>query len=111
MLDNEDEEFIAEYSRVIDSDDVKHVEDVRIGEDNYVGMEVGIRRGDECELERVKVRRRRVDIDGNSVGTYNSNPFVDSSQYEVEYLDGEIGVLTANIIAENLFTQIDEEYR
>ena len=35
-LDNEDEEFIAEYSRVIDSEDVKHVEDIRIGEDNYV---------------------------------------------------------------------------
>ena len=102
LLDNEDEKFIAEYSRVIDSDDVKHVEDVRIGEDNYVEMEVNIRRGDECELERIKVKRRRVDIDGNPVGAYNSNPIMDSSQYEVEYLDDEIGVLTANIIAENL---------
>jgi len=108
-LDNEDEEFIAEYSRAVDSKDVKHVEDIRIGGDKYIGMEVGIRKGDECELERVKVKRRKIDIDGNPVGTYHSNPIMDSSQYEVEYLDDEIGILTANIIAENLLAQVDEE--
>ena len=72
-------------------------------------MEVGIRKGDECELERVKVKRRRVDIDRNPVGTYHSKPIMDSSQYEVESLEGETGILTTNIIAENLLAQVDEE--
>ena len=72
-------------------------------------MEAGVRRGDECELERVTVKRRRVDEDGRPIGTYHKNPIMDTSQYEVEYLDGEIGIMTANIIAENLLSQVDEE--
>ena len=105
-LDDEYSECIEEYSRVINSDDVKHVEDLRIGNDNYVGMEVEIRRGDECELERVIVKRRRTDIDGNQIGSYHNNPIMDTSQYEVEYLNGELGILTANIIAENLLAKL-----
>ena len=31
------------------------------------------------------------------------------SQYEVEYLDGQIETLSANQIAENLLVQVDEE--
>ena len=34
-LDDEDEDFIASYNRVIDSKDVKHIDDFRIGEDNF----------------------------------------------------------------------------
>ena len=45
-LANKDEEFIAEHSRVIDSEDVKRIEDIRIGGDNYVGIKVGIHKGD-----------------------------------------------------------------
>ena len=110
-LDDEDSGFIEEYSRVINSDDGNHVEDLRTGNDNYVGMEVGIRRGDECELERVIVKRRRTDIDGNQIGSYHNNPIMDTSQYEVEYLNGELDILIANIIAENLLAQVDEEGR
>ena len=36
---------------------------------------------------------------------------MDTSQYEVEYEDGEIEVITANIIAENILTQVDDEGR
>ena len=107
-LDDEDSEFFKEYSRIINSDDVKHVKHLRIGNDNYVGMEVGIRRGDECDLERVIVKRRQADIDGNRIGSYHNNPIMGTSQYEVEYLNGELGILTTNIIAVNLLAQVDE---
>ena len=38
-LDDEEKEIIQEYSRVIDSKDVKHIDDLHIGADNnYIGM-------------------------------------------------------------------------
>ena len=43
------------------------------------------------------------------MGTFNQIPILDHSQYEVEYLDGQIETLTANQIAENLLAQVDEE--
>ena len=43
-LEDEDEQFIQDYSRVIDSEHVKHIDDLHIGADNnYIGMELGIR--------------------------------------------------------------------
>jgi glutamine cyclotransferase len=36
---------------------------------------------------------------------------MDSRLYEVEYIDGTVEELTANIIAETLIAQIDEEGR
>ena len=58
-LDDEDEEFIQEYSRVIDSEDVKHIDDLRVGEDNYIGMELGIRRHDNARLDHAVVKREK----------------------------------------------------
>ena len=34
---------------------------------------------------------------------------LDTRQYEVKFLDGEIEVYTANIIAENLISQVEKE--
>ena len=34
---------------------------------------------------------------------------LDSREYEVEYLDGYTETISANIIAENLLSQVDEE--
>ena len=108
-LDDEDEEFIQEYSRVIDSEDVKHIDDLRVGEDNYIGMELGIRRHDDARLDHAVVKRRKTDIEGRPMGIANKNPILDTSQYKVEYHNGDIEILTANQIAENLLAQVDEE--
>ena len=72
-LDDEDQEFIDDYNRVIDSDLVKHVEDLRIGEDNFIGMELGIRRGDDAMLDRGVVKKRAIGNDGLPMGTHNKN--------------------------------------
>jgi hypothetical protein len=36
-------------------------------------------------------------------------PILDSREYEVEFPDGATDVFTANIIAENLYSQVDSE--
>jgi hypothetical protein len=52
-----------------------------------------------------------IEIDGNPVGRANSNPLLDSRNYLVEYVDGSNEELTANVIAENILSQIDDEGR
>ena len=109
-LEDEDKVFIQDYSRVIDSEHVKHIDDLHIGADNnYIGMELGMRRNEDGPLEHAVVKRRKTDIEGKPMGTYNQIPILDHSQYEVEYLDGQIETLTANQIAENLLAQVDKE--
>ena len=41
----------------------------------------------------------------------NANPLLDSREYEVEFPDGSIEAFTANLIAENLLSQVDAEGR
>jgi hypothetical protein len=57
------------------------------------------------------VRKQVRDEDGMPVGRAHTNPLMDSRKYEVEYLDGHVEELTANLIAENLISQVDEEGR
>ena len=76
--------------------------------DAYLDMELGIRRDDEG-LHHARVKRRAVDEDGKSIGKPSNNPLLDSRQYEVEYTDGTTEVLAANIIAENLLAQVDDQ--
>ena len=112
-LEDEDEDFFSEFNRVIDDSEVKDVEDIKpedFGEvDQYLDMELGFRRGDDAEIHFAKVKRRAVDEDGKPVGIPNNNPLLDQRLYEVEFLDGHIENLTANIIAENLLAQVDDE--
>jgi hypothetical protein len=53
--------------------------------------------------------RRKHDADGNPVGKRNANPKLDTREYEVEFPDGATDVFTTNTIAENLYSQVDEE--
>ena len=110
--DNEDPAFFAEFSRVIDDATLRHADDVanvEVTSDQYVGMELTLSRGGEGEAMHAKVKKRVRDEEGNPIGNANSNPLLDSRRYEVEYIDGQVEELTANIIAENLISQVDEE--
>jgi hypothetical protein len=116
-LDGEDQDFIQEFNRVIDNDAIPHHDDtkgdIRDGEvgiqDPYLNMELGLPHRGEEDLRLARVKRRAVDVEGRPVGRPSDNPFLDSRQYEVEFLRGETEILTANIIAENLIAQVDEE--
>jgi hypothetical protein len=61
------------------------------------------------EMTKAKVTDRKRDADGNPIGLRNPNPLLDTRQYEVEFADGATDVFTANLIAENLYSQVDEE--
>ena len=117
--ENEDPEFYEDFTRVIDNAQIRHADEGRADEasntevtsDPYVGMEMAIARGSEGEMMHATVRKRVRDEDGRPVGIAHTNPMLDSRKYEVEYLDGHIEELTANLIAENLMAQVDEEGR
>ena len=74
--------------------------------DKYIGAEI-ILDGD----RRATVKRRMTDFDGRPLGTANRNPMLDTRQYEIEYDDGTTDAYFANIIAENLYSQVDDEGR
>jgi hypothetical protein len=78
--------------------------------DQYLTASVLMDRGGEAMLGTVKNWNKR-DSEGNSVGCSNMNPLLDTREYEVEFPDGSIDVLTVNAIAESLYSQDDKEGR
>ena len=72
-------------------------------------MELGLLRGEDDILKNAIVKRRKLNDDGNPIGTESTNPLVDTRAYEIELIDGTNGTLTDNIIEENLLAQVDEE--
>eukprot|EP00978_Attheya_sp_CCMP212_P037515 scaffold177612_cov55-Attheya_sp.AAC.3 len=113
-MEDEDEDFIEEYKQVINDATLPEVDDVdkELGQsDPYLTMELGIPRGENDELECAKVTKRAKDDEGNPIGKAHDNPLLDSRQYKVQFHNGDTEVLTANIIAENLLSQVDDEGR
>ena len=55
------------------------------------------------------VRRRKRDVEGNTIGRSNSNPIIDTRTYEVEFKDGSMSTYSENVIAESMYAQCDEE--
>ena len=56
-----------------------------------------------------KVTRRALGPDGQVAGTYDDNPFLNTIIYEVEFPDGQVKDYAANVIAENMLTQVDSD--
>ena len=54
-----------------------------------------------------KVIKRGFGPDGKVTGKYDDNPYLNSIMYEVKLADGRIKEYRANIIAENMLTQVD----
>jgi len=96
---NEDEVAMEE---LLEADDIQHD-----AFDKYVTAKVRVPQGDKMSYGTVKRRKR--DADGNFVGRSNTNPFLDTSLYEVELNTGEVETYSANIIAEAIYEQLDEE--
>jgi hypothetical protein len=77
--------------------------------DQYVGAELLLPHGD--QMVHGKVIKRARGEDGNPIGKRNMNPILDTREYEVELSDGSIAEYAANVIAENLYSQVDSEGR
>ena len=61
------------------------------------------------EFKQAVVRGRKRHQDGAIKGTRNENPLLDTRTYDVEFDDGEVNEYTANVIAENMVSQIDRD--
>ena len=77
--------------------------------DNYLNSELLLPDGD--NMIRARVVKRAKGEDGNPIGLQHNNPLFDTREYTVEFPDGSTAEYTANIIAENLFSQADSEGR
>ena len=75
--------------------------------DKLISAKVMLPLGD--SLRSGQVKRRKRDSEGNLVGRASSNPFLDTSMYEVEFQDGHVESYAANLIAENIYEQLDDE--
>ena len=74
--------------------------------DTLINAEVLLPLNNEMKLATVK--RRSTDIHGNPVGIHDTNPFLNTTTYDVEFPDSTVKHFGANIIAQNLYSQVDE---
>ena len=75
--------------------------------DILMNAEVVLPQGEDMRL--AKVVRRSLDSDGKVTGNYNDIPVLNTMLYDVMFPDGTIKPYSANIIAENILNQVDED--
>ena len=76
--------------------------------DMFINAEVLLPQNGE-HMKAATVIGRASDKNGNATGSYSSNPILNTHVYDVMFPDGAVQQYAANIIAENLYSQIDEE--
>jgi hypothetical protein len=77
--------------------------------DTLISAEVLLPKGD--ILIPAKVMGRKRDAAGNPIGTAHANPILDTRIYDVQFPDGHTETYAANIIAENIYSQVDDDGR
>ena len=108
----DDPDFQAEFDRAISDNKLPEADDAftpEVFDDTYLNMELVLPRSAPDTPEVAKVVKRLRDKDGRPIGRASDNPILDTRVYEVEYLDGHREAVAANVIAENLFAQVDDE--
>ena len=95
---------------MITNEDKPEVDDIFDPEefDNYINMEIALDKHDDGP-EFSKFNKRLKEKDGRLIGIAADNPILDTWMYEVEYADGHKTAMTANEIASNLFSQVDQD--
>ena len=106
----EDLDFCNEFEKICNNDAIKEADDYTAEtlDDTYINVEIVL----PCDSEGpdyTKVTKRLRDANGIPIGTVHDNPISDLRLYEVKYLDDHTVSLIANTIAENLYSQVDEE--
>lgn len=76
-------------------------------EDQYIGAEVVLPRGERYLSGTVK--RRRLDASGTAIGRHHTNPLLDTREYVVSFPDSVEQEYTANVIAESMYSQCDPD--
>jgi hypothetical protein len=87
---------------IAEADEVQHE-----AFDKYISARVCVPQGDNMMYGTVKNRKR--DSDGELIGKTHKNPLLDTSVYEVEFDNGDSEAYHANIIAESIYSQVDDD--
>ena len=103
VADDDEELAIVSDDDPIDNDGVA-VNDKPLS-DVLIHAEVLLPHGE--ELQHAKVKKRSKNLNGDVVGEYHENPLLNSILYDVEFPDGAVKQYAANIIAENMYAQVD----
>ena len=103
--DDEPAKLVPEIEDVIDHDG--KLLDQQPAYDTIINAEVQMQLGN--KLVTGKVVRRTLGPNGKTMGTWHENPIMNSVIYEVEFPDGQVKEYGANIIAENIFSQVDSD--
>ena len=77
--------------------------------DEYISASVLLPRGE--DVVRAKVVGRKHGRDGNPLRMRHLNPNLDTQEHQIEFPDGSTATYAANVIAENLCLQVDDEGR
>jgi hypothetical protein len=109
-----DEDFANEFNNVVSDSQIPEADETftpDVFDDTYLQKEIAVARGagTEEDVEYGKVTKRLRDAEGRPIGTAHDNPLLDTREYEVEFRDGHYESLSANLIAQHLYSQIDEE--
>ncbi len=75
--------------------------------DQWIAAELNLPQGE--RYQNAKVIGQAKDSNGNVIGTYDPNPFLNTTVYNVEFPDGEIKEYAANVIVENMYVQVNHE--
>ena len=114
-IDEDNPSFADEFQQPIDDPEVPFADTYTneaaysLIHDNYLNMKLGLPRGEDGDIMHTTVKRRAVDIDGRPMGRPSNKPTTDSRLYDVEFSDGIMETIPANIIAEYLLSQVDSE--
>ena len=77
--------------------------------DHFIHAEVSLPKGENIQLARVIGLARNED--GSAIGMHDDNPMLNTLVYDVEFPGGTIKEYAANVIAENLYSQVDTDGR
>jgi hypothetical protein len=75
--------------------------------DRYTGAEILLPQGVDSAVVGKVIGRKR-GPDGKLIGRSNANPLLDTATYNVEFPDGRIAAYAANILADHIYSTVDE---
>ena len=112
--DDTNQEFIDDFDSAVSDERIAEADGdftPDIFDDTYLNKEIAIPRGAGYseDVQYGKVTKRLRDAEGRPIGVASDNPMMDTREYEVEFLDGHSEAISANLIAQHLYSQIDEE--
>ena len=76
--------------------------------DTYLSAELAIPRHGYEYPQNARAIKCRKDQEGNPVGTANNNLILDTCEYIIDVMDGYEETMTVNLIAEYLFSQVED---